>query len=51
VTLYDWCEFAFLSVVLGMHYGLDARLGRALLTVAWFVMFLLLLLAAFGRRL
>lgn len=50
MTLYDWCEFAFLTVVLAMHFGLDARLGRAMLAVAWLVMLLMLLLAAFGRN-
>ena len=48
MTLYNWANFAFCTVVVALYFGLPPTLGRAMAALAWLVMFLVLI---FGSRL
>lgn len=50
MTLYNWACFLFLTVVLGKEYGLNPVLARALLTLFWAVMVVLLILSLASRH-
>lgn len=46
MSLYNWANFAFCTIVLACYFGLPQPLGRAMAAVAWLVMFLVLLFGA-----